>query len=192
MPTTKRPPAKKRSPSLKEANAKLIRENKQLKRERDEGAEQQAATSAILRMIASSPSDLQSVLDTIAASAARLCSADDALVWRVSGNVLVLAAHFGPIPTVVIEGGGHVIDRDTPAGRAVVDRQTIHVHDLMKAAIDFPRATTRGIAVGVRTALAAPLLHEGNVIGVIHIRRTEVRPFADRHIKLLDRLPTRP
>ena len=107
-------------------------------------------------------------------------------MWRVSGNVLVLAAHFGPIPTVVTEGSGHVIDRDTPAGRAVVDRQTIHVHDLVKAAIDFPRATTRGIAVGVRTALAAPLLHEGNVIGVIHIRRTEVWPFADRHIKLLE------
>jgi two-component system NtrC family sensor kinase len=164
--------------------AEALQREKATAKELQEALEQQSATSDILRMIASSPSDLQSVLDTIAESAARLCSADDALVWRVSGNVLVLAAHFGPIPTVVIEGGGHVIDRDTPAGRAVVDRQTIHVHDLMKAAIDFPR--TRGIAVGVRTALAAPLLHEGNVIGVIHIRRTEVRPFADRHIKVLE------
>ena len=67
-------------------------------------------------MIARASGDLQSVLDAIAESAARLCSADDAIVWRVSDNVLVLAAHFGPIPTVVVEGGGHVIDRDTPAG----------------------------------------------------------------------------
>jgi GAF domain-containing protein len=157
-------------------------------RDRDlgESLEQQSGTSDILRMIARASGDLQSVLDAIAESAARLCSADDAIVWRVSDNVLVLAAHFGPIPTVVVEGGGHVIDRDTPAGRAVVDGQTIHVHDLVAAASDFPRAKTRGIAVGVRTALAAPLLREGNVIGAIHIRRTEVCPFSEKQIKLLE------
>src|SRR5688572_1010600 len=193
MPTTKRPPSKTRSPSLKAANAQLRRENTELRRklqarDRDlgESLEQQSGTSDILRMIARASGDLQSVLDAIAESAARLCSADDAIVWRVSDNVLVLAAHFGPIPTVVVEGGGHVIDRDTPAGRAVVDGQTIHVHDLVAAASDFPRAKTRGIAVGVRTALAAPLLREGNVIGAIHIRRTEVCPFSEKQIKLLE------
>ncbi|HEX6172506.1 MAG TPA: GAF domain-containing protein, partial [Candidatus Binatia bacterium] len=193
MPTTKRPPSKTRSPSLKAANAQLRRENTELRRklqarDRDlgESLEQQSGTSDILRMIARASGDLQSVLDAIAESAARLCSADDAIVWRVSDNVLVLAAHFGPIPTVVVEGGGHVIDRDTPAGRAVVDGQTTHVHDLVAAASDFPRAKTRGIAVGVRTALAAPLLREGNVIGAIHIRRTEVCPFSEKQIKLLE------
>jgi GAF domain-containing protein len=157
-------------------------------RDRDlgESLEQQSGTSDILRMIARASGDLQSVLDAIAESAARLCSADDAIVWRVSDNVLVLTAHFGPIATVVVEGGGHVIDRDTPAGRAVVDGQTIHVHDLVAAASDFPRAKTRGIAVGVRTALAAPLLREGNVIGAIHIRRTEVCPFSEKQIRLLE------
>jgi len=59
MPTTKRPPSRKRSVSLKEANARLVRDNKQLRRERDQGVEQQAATSAILRMIASSPMVIQ-------------------------------------------------------------------------------------------------------------------------------------
>ena len=193
MPTTKRPPSKTRSPSLKAANAQLRRENTELRRklqarDRDlgESLEQQSGTSDILRMIARASGDLQSVLDAIAESAARLCSADDAIVWRVSDNVLVLAAHFGRIPTVVVEGGGHVISRDTPAGRAVVDGQTIHVHDLVAAASDFPRAKTRGIAVGVRTALAAPLLREGNVIGAIHIRRTEVCPFSEKQIKLLE------
>ena len=139
MAKTTKKAAKKTNPKPRAASSadsvsKLKKTIAAQGREIREAAEQQAATSDILRMIASSPSDLQSVLDTIAESAARLCSADDALVWRVSGNVLVLAAHFGPIPTVVTEGSGHVIDRDTPAGRAVVDRQTIHVHDLMKAA----------------------------------------------------------
>jgi len=69
----------------------------------------------------------------------------------------------------------------------VVDGQTIHVHDLRwQPPLIFPRAKTRGIAVGVRTALAAPLLREGNVIGAIHIRRTEVCPFSEKQIKLLE------
>jgi len=168
------------------SQAVIALENVRLFQELKESLEQQTATSEILGVIASSPTDVQPVLDAIVESAARLCSADDAIVWRVSDSVLVLAAHFGPIPTVVVEGGGHVIDRDTPAGRAVVDGQTIHVHDLVAAASDFPRAKTRGIAVGVRTALAAPLLREGNVIGAIHIRRTEVCPFSEKQIKLLE------
>jgi two-component system NtrC family sensor kinase len=176
---------KPRATSASASIAKLKKTIAAQAREIRQGAEQQAATSDILRMIANSPSDLQSVLDAIAESAAQLCSADDAIVWRVSGNVLALAAHFGPIPTVA-GGGMHVIDRDTPPGRAAVDRQTIHVHDLVAAASDFPRAKTRGIAMGVRTALAAPLLRAGNVIGVIHIRRAEVRPFTDKQIKLLE------
>src|SRR5688572_31332797 len=105
MPPTKRPPAKKRSPSLKEANATLVRQNKRLKRERDEGAEQQAATSAILRMIASSPMDIQPVLDTMAEYAARLCGADDAVIRRVEGNAWSPVAHFGSIPMVRELGG---------------------------------------------------------------------------------------
>ena len=83
-------------------------------------------------------------------------------------------------------GEGRVIDRDTPAGRAIVDRQTIHVPDLQTAEAEFPGAKTRGIAMGVRTVLSTPLLREGIAIGAIHIRRREVRPFSDRQIKLLE------
>ena len=153
-----------------------------------EGAEQQAATSEILRLIARAPADLQSVLDAIAQNAARLCVANDALVWRTDRDGLQLVSHFGSIPTVHALGARSTqeIDRDTPAGRAVLDRQTIHVHDLVAAQVDFPRARTRGIAMGVRTTLATPLLRDGVVLGVIHIRRTEVRPFTDKQIKLLE------
>ena len=73
-----------------------------------------------------------------------------------------------------------------PPGRAIVDRQTIHVHDLRVAEAEFPGAKTSGIAVGLRTVLDTPLLREGVAIGAIHIRRREVRPFSDRQIKLLE------
>src|SRR5215813_1244025 len=184
MPSTKKPQSKPRRPSLKEA--KLVRENKELRRERDELLERETATGDILRMIASSPTDLQSVLDTIAERAAKLCDAEDAAIFRVDGNFLRLVAHFGPIPMADAVGESFVIDRDTPASRAIADRQTIHVHDLRAAETEFPGAKTRGIAVGVRTVLSTPLLREGIAIGTIHIRRREMHPFSDRQIKVLE------
>ena len=81
---------------------------------------------------------------------------------------------------------GRVIDRDTPPGRAIADRETIHVHDLQTAGAEFPGAKTRGIAMGLRTVLSAPLLREGMAIGAIHIRRREIRPFSGKQIKLLE------
>ena len=91
-----------------------------------EALEQQAATSEILRAISSSPTVLQPVLDAIAESAARLCSAYDASVLRLEGAVLRVIAHHGPIPP------GHVVPaiRGTVNGRAVLDRQAVHVADL--------------------------------------------------------------
>ena len=75
----------------------------------------------------------------IAERAAKLCDAEDAAIFRVDGNFLRLAAHFGPIPMAGAVGvGRRVLDRGTPAGRAVIDRQTIHVHDLRAADAEFP------------------------------------------------------
>jgi GAF domain-containing protein len=142
-----------------------------LQRELAEALEQQAATNEILRMIASSPAELQSTLDLIAKIAARLCDATDAAVWRVEGALLCLAAHFGPIPMQAVQGQGNLITPGTPPGRAVVDRQTIHVHNLPAAEAEFPLAKNRGIASGLRTVLATPLLREGVAIGSIQIRR---------------------
>ena len=185
--STKKSPSKSQRPSPKKADAKLVRENKELKIERDESLEREAATSDILRMIARSPTALQSVLDGIAERAARLCDAEDAAIFRLDGNFLRLVAHFGPIPIAGNVGeSGRVLDRGTPAGRAIIDRQTIHIHDLRAADAEFPEAKARGIAMGLRTVLDTPLLREGIAIGAIHIRRREVRPFSDRQIKLLE------
>jgi transcriptional regulator with GAF, ATPase, and Fis domain len=176
--------AKPRRPAVKKSQPKEAQNIQSLSRALDESLARETATSDILRMIASSATDLQTVLDAIAERAAKLCDAADVLVWRVDGNVHHLAGHFGVIPTRQDQGEGVDTNRATPVGRAMIDRQTIHVHDLQAAEADFPLA--RGIPAGMRTVLVTPLLREGKAIGAIHIRRREVRPFSDRHIKLLE------
>jgi GAF domain-containing protein len=184
--SAKKAKAKPRAAPAKKAPAKQAMSVDSLKRALAEALEQQAATGDILRMIARSSGDLQSIMDAIAEKAARLCDADDALVRRLEGDRYYSVAHFGSIPTVIAIGGTNPLDRSTPAGRAVVDRETVHVHDLRAVASEYPGAQTRGLAVGVRTALATPLLLNGQPIGSIHIRRLKVRPFTEPQIKLLE------
>ena len=95
---SKKSKAKPRHPVVKKSQPKQAQNIQSLQRALDESLAREAATSDILRMIASSPTELQSVLDAIAERAARLCDAEDAVVWRVDGDVLRLVAHFGPIP----------------------------------------------------------------------------------------------
>ena len=159
-------------------------ENVRLFQELKESLEQQTATSEILGVIASSPTDIQPVLDAIAENAARLCDASDAVIFRVSGDRQERVASYGSMP--VLEETSNSINFGGPVGRAILERETIHIYDLAASESDFPGAKTRGIAMGVRTALAAPLLREGVSIGVIYVRRQEVRPFSDKQIKLLE------
>jgi len=159
-------------------------ENVRLFQELTEALEQQTATSEILGVIASSPTDIQPVLDVVAENAARLCDATDAVIHRIDGDKLRTVANYGPLP-----GRGDLellpIDRDFIPGRAIIDRRTLHIHDLAALPEDDLRARfTR--TLGVRTVLATPLLREGIPIGTIHIRRMEVRPFSDKQIKLLE------
>jgi GAF domain-containing protein len=156
------------------------------KRQLTEALEQQTATSEVLRVIASSPADIQPVLDIIAQNAAQLCGADDAVIRRVEGDSLRAAAHFGSIRLVTGLGQLEPIEHGGFAGRAVQEGQTFHVHDLMTAQADFPGALEKGVALGVRTALAVPLLRDGKTIGLIHIRRLKVQPFTEREIKLVE------
>ena len=161
-------------------------ENVRLFQELKESLEQQTATSEILGVIASSPTDIQPVLEAVAQSAAKLCEARDAVIYRVDGDVLERVAIRGSIP---IRSTPLRLTRGTTAGRAVVDRQTTHIHDIdAEPETEFPDIDRAGTAGGsrARTRLAVPLLREGISIGAILIRRMEVRPFSDKQIKLLE------
>lgn len=158
-------------------------ENVRLFQELRESLEQQTATSEILGVIASSPTDIQPVLNTVAESAARLCDASDALIHRVDGDKVERVAVYGTMP--VPETQRRPLSRGSPAGRAIIDRQTIHVHDVAAELTEFPDYKTRQPITGVRTTVCTPLLREGVSIGVITVRRKEVRPFTDKQIALL-------
>jgi signal transduction histidine kinase len=155
-------------------------ENVRLFRELTESLEQQTATSEILGVIASSPTDIQPVLEAVAESAARLCEATDALIRLVEGNSTRLAASFGTLASPELRP----IIPDLPSGRAILTRKTIHIPDVQARKEEFPESVS--VQYGVRTFLSAPMLREGTPIGVINIRRAEVRPFSDRQIKLLE------
>ena len=159
-------------------NVRLFNELQQRNRDLTEALEQQTATSEILGVIASSPTDLRPVLETVARNAARLCEAKSAQVYRTDGDLLRLAANYGELHA----GETRPIGRGTVSGRAVVERKTIHTDERIQYAVEFPDSKS---ASG-ETRLSTPLLREGVAIGVIGIRRTELRPFTDAQIKLLE------
>ena len=172
------------------ATADLGEQLAQRTRELDEALQQQSATSEVLRVISRSPTELQSVLDMVGENAARLCDANNAVIFRLEGNVLRQVASYGGIPTTSHPSEGIPVNRDRVTGRTVCDRQTIHVHDLASENREYPEGSKDAKRDGHRTTLATPLLREGVPIGAILIRRMKVRPFSDKQIALLETFAT--
>ena len=165
-------------------NARLFTELQDGNRDLTEALSQQTATSEILRVIASSPADLQPVLDALVQNAGALCQAVDTALLLVEGDQLRIAAVHGSMDTPV--GFSNPIHRGWVAGRAVVDAQTVHVEDLANAhEAEFPLGRAIAVQFGHRTTLATPLLREGVPIGALFLRRGEVRRFSDTEIALL-------
>jgi signal transduction histidine kinase len=160
-------------------------ENVRLFNETKEALEQQTATAEVLGVIASSPTDLQPVLNTVAERAARLCGANDATIFQVEDEALRPVARWGSVPTVMAFGMRYPMSRAMVSARAIIDSEIIHIEDVTTRFDEFPDSKGNMSQSGVKTVLAAPLFRESTPIGVILIRRLEVRPFSNKQIALL-------
>jgi two-component system, NtrC family, sensor kinase len=165
-------------------NVRLFDEVQARTRDLSEALTYQTGSGNILSVIASSPTDVGPVLKAIVESACELCDALDAIVLLGDGDSLRNSAHHGPIPLAMEERWP--ISRKWVAGRAFLDRKSVHVHDMFSAEGDeFPDTRERARRTGARTYLCVPLVREGKSIGAIVLRRTEVYPFSDKQIALL-------
>jgi putative methionine-R-sulfoxide reductase with GAF domain len=163
-----------------------------LARERDKALEQQTATAEILRVISSSPGDLQPAFKAILENATRICEATYGAMWLREGDGFRNTAFHGALPEaytgqwrsgMVIPRGPHAI-----LARVARSRKPVHVADLRKdrAYLDGHALTVTAVDVaGIRTAVGVPMLKNNELIGVISIYRQEVRPFTDRQIELV-------
>jgi signal transduction histidine kinase len=159
--------------------------NGRLRRELDDAREQQAATADLLKVISRSTFDLQTVLDTLLKSAARLCQADHSFIFLRQGDGYRCASGSGDIPEWIEYLKQQTIrpGRGTIAARAVLEGRTVHIPDVLAdPEYTFLEAQRRG---GYRTALGVPLLREGDPVGVIVLTRPTVRPFDANQIELV-------
>jgi len=156
-----------------------------LRRELAEAREQQAATAGILAAMSKSPIDPYCVFVDIVASAARLCDANSSIVVQLADGKLWLLAGHGPLPTGPVGQPNLPFTRGSVVARAIIDKTTIHVADLLAETEEYPEGSELARRHGHRTIVVVPLSRAGEAIGAISVRRAEVRPFTERQIDLL-------
>jgi signal transduction histidine kinase len=153
-------------------------------RDLSESLQQQTATADVLKVISRSAFDLQTVLNTLVESAARLCEADQASINQAKGDAYQKVACYGYSPKHKAYMESHPIPagRGSVVGRVVLDGRTVHITDVLAV----PDCSFAGRKIGGgRTMLGVPLLREGMPIGVINLQRKTVQPFTERQIELV-------
>jgi GAF domain-containing protein len=164
-------------------NARLFDEVQAKTRDLSEALVYQTGSGNILKVIASSPTDVRPVLKAIVESACELCEAYDAHLLLKDGDDLRSSAHHGPIP---VKFEKLPINRDWVTGRAFVDKVPIHVLDMLSPeGRQYPLSRVTSQQEGYRTAMCVPMLRKGESIGAIVLRRIDVHPFSEKHIALL-------
>jgi two-component system, NtrC family, sensor kinase len=166
-------------------NVRLFKELEARNHDLTEALDQQTATSEVLKVISRSVFDLQAVLDTLIENATRLAVAEGGLLARFDGEVFRILAGYGASPEVREYWQRNVIrpGRGAPIGRAAIERQTIHIVDLL-ADPEYELHEAQRVHGG-RSVLVVPMLRQDDLLGVIFMYRTEVRPFTDKQIDLV-------
>ena len=169
-------------------NTRLLNELRQRTDDLSESLEQQTATSEVLRVISSSPGELEPVFQAMLANATRLCEANFGSLYLYEGDAFrITAMHNAPPAYEEVRRREPVMDSAHPAFKAILGRlaktkEIVHIADLLAVP-----GTERGALVrfaGARTLIAVPMLKEGKLIGAVVIYRQEMRPFSDKQIEL--------
>jgi PAS domain S-box-containing protein len=160
-------------------------ENVRLFDELRQSLQQQTATADVLKVLSRSSVDLETVLDTLVGTVARLCRADQAFMFRRHADGLhhLIAVHgVSEEAKAYVESNPFALDRGTTSGRVALERRPIHIPDVL-ADLDYTYMGGQ-LAAGFRTLLGLPLLREDTLIGVFVIGRTRVDPFTNKEIEL--------
>ena len=173
-------------------NVRLFDEVQTRTRELSESLEQQTATSEVLKVISSSPGELEPVFEAMLENATRLCEAHYGTMWLREGDAFRAASLHGPLPPAYIDllrsGSLFRAGPDTPTGRVAQTRQPVQVLDLreIRGYLDRDPIVVAAVEVaGIRTMFSVPMLKEDQLVGTISIYRQEMLPFTAKQIELV-------